>query len=413
MSLNDTPSADRIHIGIFGNRNAGKSSLLNAITGQDLAVVSDVLGTTTDPVTKAMELLPLGPVMLIDTPGLDDEGELGAKRIEKSFQVLRKIDFGVLVLDGSRTTLSSTEDELLEVLNKKELPFVIVINKSDTLSEKEEADILSTEWAKTYPHLFVSATTKEGVNRLKEYMAHGIKIREERNLIKDMLDPDDMVVLVTPIDESAPKGRMILPQVQAIRDVLDGDAMCIVTKETNLTASLECLKKPPKMVVTDSQAFKIVDELTPKEIPLTSFSILLSRLKGGLTQQIKGIAAIKGLKDGAKILISEGCTHHRQCEDIGTVKLPRMLQKFTGKTFEFSFTSGTGYEKDLSKYDLIIHCGGCMLNDKEMQYRLSEAMLAGVPMTNYGILLAYLNGILERSLELFPERALLDSEKIS
>ncbi len=407
MSLNDTPAADRVHIGIFGNRNAGKSSLLNAITNQDLAVVSDVAGTTTDPVNKAMELLPVGPVLLIDTPGLDDEGELGQKRIEKSFQVLRKIDYAILVMDGGRDVLSDTENELLEVLTRKELPFVIVVNKMDTLAAEREQEIKATPWAGQYPVMFVSAATKEGIHRLKEYIAHGIDVGRKRDLIKDMLEPDDVVVLVTPIDESAPKGRMILPQQQAIRDVLDGDAICMVTKETNLAQTIESLKKPPKMVVTDSQAFKIVNELTPKDIPLTSFSILLARLKGGLAQQVKGAAAIKDLRDGAHILISEGCTHHRQCEDIGTVKIPRMLQAHTGKTFEFSFTSGTGYEKDLTKFDLIIHCGGCMLNDKEMQYRLSEAMRQGVPMTNYGVILAYLNGILERSLELFPERELL------
>lgn len=401
MSLNDTPAADRVHIGIFGNRNAGKSSLLNAITGQDLAVVSEVLGTTTDPVNKAMELLPLGPVMLIDTPGLDDEGELGQKRIEKSFQVLRKIDYAILVIEGGRTELTSTENDLLDVLTKKELPFVIVVNKTDTLDEKKQEEIKTTAWAGKYPVMFVSASTKEGIHRLKEYIAHSIGAGRKRDLIKDMLDPDDVVVLVTPIDESAPKGRMILPQQQAIRDILDGDAICVVTKETTLTRTLESLKKPPKMVVTDSQAFKVVNELTPKNIPLTSFSILFARLKGGLAQQVKGAEAINELPEGAHILISEGCTHHRQCEDIGTVKLPRMIQKHTGKNFEFSFTSGTGFEKDLTKFDLVIHCGGCMLNDKEMQYRLSEAMRQGVPMTNYGVVLAYLNGILKRSLELF------------
>lgn len=401
MSLNDTPAADRVHIGIFGNRNAGKSSLLNAITGQDLAVVSDVLGTTTDPVNKAMELLPLGPVMLIDTPGLDDEGELGQKRIEKSFQVLRKIDYAILVIEGGRTELTSTENDLLDVLTKKKLPFVIAVNKTDTLDEKKQEEIKKTAWAGKYPVMFVSASTKEGIHRLKEYMAHSIGTGRKRDLIKDMLDPDDVVVLVTPIDESAPKGRMILPQQQAIRDILDGDAICVVTKETTLTRTLESLKKPPKMVVTDSQAFKVVNELTPKNIPLTSFSILFARLKGGLAQQVKGAEAINELPEGAHILISEGCTHHRQCEDIGTVKLPRMIQKHTGKNFEFSFTSGTGFEKDLTKFDLVIHCGGCMLNDKEMQYRLSEAMRQGVPMTNYGVVLAYLNGIHKRSLELF------------
>lgn len=407
MSLNDTPKSDRIHIGIFGNRNAGKSSLLNSITGQDLAVVSDVAGTTTDPVTKAMELLPLGPVVFIDTPGLDDTGELGEKRIEKSFQVLRKIDYALVVLDGYRTELTSAEEELLDVIKDKELPFVIVINKTDKLSGQQEEKIRNTSFAGRYPVMFVSAKTKDGITALKEFIAHGIETGKKRDLIKDMLDPDDVVVLVTPIDESAPKGRMILPQVQTIRDILDGNAICMVTKETNLTQTLNSLKRDPKMVVTDSQAFKLVDELTPKSIPLTSFSILFARLKGDLARQVKGVARIRDLHDGSNILISEGCTHHRQCGDIGTVKLPKMLGGFTGKDLKFTFTSGTAYEKDLTGYDLIIHCGGCMLNDKEMQYRIFEAVRQGVPITNYGVTLAYLTGILPRSLELFPEKGLL------
>ncbi|MCR5233421.1 MAG: [FeFe] hydrogenase H-cluster maturation GTPase HydF [Lachnospiraceae bacterium] len=411
MSLNETPVADRIHIGIFGNRNAGKSSLLNAITGQDLAVVSDVAGTTTDPVSKAMELLPLGPVVLIDTPGLDDTGELGKKRIEKSFLVLRKIDYAVLVIDGHRTAVTAAEEELLDVLKKKELPFVIVINKTDMLQGGQEAMIKSSFREAGLPVMSVSASTKDGINELKEYIAHDIGTGKNRDLIKDLLNPGDVVVLVTPIDESAPKGRMILPQVQTIRDVLDGNAVCVVTKETDLTHTLNSLKCPPKMVVTDSQAFKIVDELTPKSTPLTSFSILFARLKGDLARQVKGVACIRDLHDGSGVLISEGCTHHRQCGDIGTVKLPKLLSGFTGKDLKFSFTSGTAYEKDLTGYDLIIHCGGCMLNDKEMQYRISEAMRQGVPITNYGVALAYLTGILPRSLELFPERELLCSVK--
>lgn len=407
MSLNETPSANRLHIGIFGNRNAGKSSLLNAITGQELAVVSDVKGTTTDPVSKAMELLPLGPVVFIDTPGLDDEGELGQKRIEKSFEILRKIDFAILVLDGQDAWLSPAEEELLGILKEKELPFVIAINKLDAMSKAQEKMIIQTKWAKEYPYLFVSSLTKEGVDKLKNYIAHGKKTDRQKDLIKDMLKPEDVVVLVTPIDEAAPKGRLILPQQQTIRDILDGNAICMVTKEITLKETLDSLKNPPKMVVTDSQAFKVVDEMTPIDIPLTSFSILFARLKGDLAQQVKGAAAIGTLQDGARVLISEGCTHHRQCGDIGTEKLPKLLKKFTGKELNLSFTSGTGFEKDLTGFDLIIHCGGCMLNEKEMKYRLAEAKRQGVPMTNYGVAIAYMNGILERSLGLFPERELL------
>ncbi len=404
MGLNDTPSAERIHIGIFGNRNAGKSSLLNAITGQELAIVSEIRGTTTDPVSKAMELLPIGPVVLIDTPGLDDEGELGKLRVEKSLQVLRKTDCVILVLDAFRPQLSPAETELLDVVKKKELPFVVAVNKIDTLTDEQKKELKSCSWAGEFPYMLVSAVTKEGVNGLKEHIASILKSQGKRDLIKDLLEPEDVVILVTPIDAAAPKGRMILPQQQTIRDVLDGNAVCMVTKENTFPRTLSSLKKPPKMVVTDSQAFKVVDEMTPKDIPLTSFSILFARLKGGLAEQVKGAKTIKKLKEGAHILISEGCTHHRQCGDIGTEKLPAMLRSFTGKTLEFSFSSGTGFEKELKKFDLIIHCGGCMLNDREMQYRLSEAVRQGVPMTNYGVAIAYMNGILERSLEPFgPE----------
>ncbi|MBE5905270.1 MAG: [FeFe] hydrogenase H-cluster maturation GTPase HydF [Lachnospiraceae bacterium] len=399
MGLNETPSANRLHIGFFGNRNTGKSSLLNAITGQELAVVSDVKGTTTDPVTKAMELLPIGPVVFIDTPGLDDEGELGQKRIEKSFEVLRKIDFAIVVLDGQEAQLSEAQERLLKQLKDKKLPFVVAINKMDAMAESQEKKILQASWAKDYPYLFVSALTKSGVEELKNYIANAMKENVERDLIKDLLKPEDVVVLVTPIDAAAPKGRMILPQQQTIRDILDGNAICMVTKETTLPQTLASLKEPPKMVVTDSQAFKIVDEMTPHAVPLTSFSILFARLKGNLEQQVQGAYAIGGLQDGAKVLISEGCTHHRQCGDIGTEKLPKLLKKFTGKQLELTFTSGTGFERNLTQFDLIIHCGGCMLNEKEMKYRLAEAKRQSVPMTNYGVAIAYMNGILERSLE--------------
>ncbi len=388
MGLQDTPNANRVHIAFFGRRNVGKSSLLNAITGQDIAIVSEVKGTTTDPVSKAMELLPLGPVLLIDTPGLDDEGTVGELRIKKAHQVLRKTDIAVLVTDG---VLSALETELVELFQAKRLPYLIVYNKSD----------LYTPQIETEQEIAVSAASGEHITELKERLA--VLARKEENarrLIGDMLSPQDVVVLVTPIDSSAPKGRMILPQVQAIRDILDACAVCFVTQTAQLAFVLEELKRPPRLVVTDSQDFGKVKAIVPETIPLTSFSILFARLKGFLRTAAKGAAAVDSLKDGDTVLICEGCTHHRQCEDIGTVKLPNWIKKHTAKELSFAFTSGGAFPEELSKedYAMVIHCGACMLNEKEVQYRMHSAEDAGIPFTNYGTMIAYLNGILERSL---------------
>lgn len=396
MGLNDTPGANRTHIAFFGRRNAGKSSLLNAITNQQIAVVSDIKGTTTDPVYKSMELLPLGPVVMIDTPGFDDEGELGELRVQKARQVLRKTDIAVLVTD-SAVGLTATDRRLIELFNERDIPFMIAFNKSD---------ICATDLPEN--GVAVSAKSGEGVNLLKEKIAAFAKSSgNDIRLLGDFISAGDTVVLVTPIDSSAPKGRMILPQQQAIRDVLDSDAVAVVVKETGLVDALKKLSVPPKMVVTDSQAFKRVAKDTPCEIPLTSFSILMARYKGFLYHAVKGVSAVNKLRDGDAVLISEGCTHHRQCEDIGSVKLPKWLAEFTGKQLNIEFSSGTEFPDKLQKYALIIHCGGCMLNGKEMLYRMKLADDLGVPMTNYGTLIAYFNGILRRSLELFPDVAKL------
>ena len=369
--LNQTPSANRVHIAFFGKRNAGKSSVVNAVTGQNISIVSDVKGTTTDPVQKAMELLPLGPVVIIDTPGMDDEGTVGELRVQRARQVLNKADIAVLVIDG--TVGKSAEDLALQkLIEKKGVPYIIVLNKADLGGFKDEND----------NEIAVSAKTGEHI-----------------------LERGDHVVLVTPIDSSAPKGRMILPQVQAIRDILDAGATCSVTQVEELAGVLNGLKTPPKLVVTDSQAFGKVKQIVPESIKLTSFSILFARYKGVLETAVRGAAAIENLKAGDRILISEGCTHHRQCGDIGTVKLPAWIRKHTGKDFEFEFTSGGGFPEDLSPYALIVHCGGCMLNEREMQFRQSSAEEKGVPYTNYGILIAYINGILKRSLAPFDEYA--------
>ncbi len=418
MGLNDTPSSVRVQIGLFGRTNAGKSSLMNALTGQDLAVVSEVKGTTTDPVSKAMELLPIGPVVLIDTPGLDDEGELGRLRIEKSLQVLRKTDVAILVLDGmllrSGNGLCEAETELIKQVKEKQLPCVVALNKSEELTQEERHDLedyMKAQVGQTVrevPELqqilirFVSAQTGEGIRELKETIGRLSAGQEpDTCLIGDLLAPEDVVILVTPIDAAAPKGRMILPQQQTIRDILDHHAICMVTKETQLTATLNSLKNPPKMVVTDSQAFRLVKDLVPREVLLTSFSILFARLKGDLVQQVQGALAIEKLQDGDRVLISEGCTHHRQCGDIGTEKLPKLLKKYTGKELQLEFTSGTRFPEDLKEYRLVIHCGGCMLNEKEMKYRLKKAKDERVSMTNYGVAIAHMNGILTRSLEPF------------
>ena len=393
MSLNDTPSAERVHIGFFGRRNAGKSSVVNAVTNQELSVVSDVKGTTTDPVLKSMELLPMGPVVIIDTPGFDDEGSLGELRVKKTKQILNRADCAVLVVDATQG-LTPADQELIALFQEKDIPYLVAYNKSDLaaapqLGEKE---------------LAVSAVTREGIEELKERIARLTRSQgEDKRLVGDLLTPGDLVVLVTPIDSAAPKGRLILPQQQTIRDVLDADCTAIVVKENTLAPTLEKLAVKPRMVITDSQAFAQVDRDTPKDIPLTSFSILMARYKGFLEDAVRGVAAIDRLQDGDRVLIAEGCTHHRQCDDIGTVKLPAWIRKFTGAEPAFEWTSGTAFAEDLTKYKMIIHCGACMLNEKEMQHRISCAKQQGVPITNYGIAIAYINGILRRTLQPFPD----------
>ena len=395
MGLNYTPKSDRIHIGIFGKRNAGKSSIINAITSQNLAVVSKVKGTTTDPVQKAMELLPLGPVMIIDTPGIDDEGELGKMRVEKSYQVLNKTDIALLVVDGN-VGLTQCDKDLIEEIKKRKLPYLIILNKSDEVCNRY--DIENSIW--------VSAETKENIWELKERIS---KLVPNENMtlkiIGDLLDPEDIVVLVVPIDSAAPKGRLILPQQQTIRDVLEAGAISVVTRDTELPQTLKALGKKPKIVVTDSQAFGKVKNDVPEDILLTSFSILFARYKGDLSEQIKAVKAIDSLKDGDYVLISEGCSHHRQCDDIGTVKIPRWLKEHSGKKINYEFSSGTEFPRDLSKYKAVIHCGGCTLNEKEMKHRIAVAKEQNVPITNYGIFIAYTQGILKRSLQAFPEIA--------
>lgn len=395
MSLNDTPSGERIHIGFFGRRNAGKSSLVNAITNQELAVVSSVKGTTTDPVYKAMELLPLGPVEIIDTPGFDDVGELGELRVKKTRQILAKTDVAVLVVDGTEG-VSGCDKELIQLFREREVPYIVVYNKCDISGGEVSSE----------NEISVSAAKKLNIEELKEKIGSLAKnAGNERRIIGDLLSPGDMVVLVTPIDGSAPKGRMILPQVQALRDVLDADAEAVFTKETQLAETLSALAAPPKMVVTDSQAFGLVSKIVPEEVPLTSFSILMARYKGFLESAVKGAARIKDLRDGDTVLVSEGCTHHRQCGDIGSVKLPAWLKKNTGKSLNIELSSGRDFPEDLSGYALVIHCGGCMLNEREMLHRKNIAEAAGVPFTNYGTAIACMNGILKRSLGIFPDLA--------
>lgn len=393
MGLQDTPSSERVQIGFFGCRNAGKSSLVNAVTNQEMAVVSPVKGTTTDPVTKAMELLPLGPVLIIDTPGIDDEGGLGEQRVKRTKQILNRIDCAVLVVD-SVAGKTKADEELLNLFQEKQIPFLVAYNKSDlqmpTLSEENE--------------VAVSALQKTGIEELKEHIAAlGKENQKERMLVRDLVKAEDLVVLVTPIDSAAPKGRLILPQQQTIRDLLEADAIPVVTKENTLKTTLESLAKKPAMVITDSQAFAQVSKDTPLDIPLTSFSILMARYKGFLEGAVQGVAAIETLQDGDKVLICEGCTHHRQCEDIGTVKIPRWLRQHTGKELELVHTSGKDFPEDLSPYRLVIHCGGCMLNEREVAYRQKCAADAGIPFTNYGIAIAYMTGILKRSIEIFPK----------
>ncbi len=394
MSLNSTPSSERIHIGFFGKRNAGKSSLINAVTNQSLAIVSDVKGTTTDPVYKSMELLPLGPVTIVDTAGFDDDGELGNLRVEKTKQVLNKIDIAVLIVD-SQIGLTNEDEEFISLFKSKKLKYIIVYNKCD----------LAVSYNKTKENeIYVSAVNNINIYELKEMISKiSLDNKNKNTLISDLLLPKDVVILVTPIDSAAPKGRLILPQQQVIRDILDANAISIVVKETELKAALECCYKKPKLIVTDSQVFKKVNEETPSDIMLTSFSILFARYKGILTDAVNSVRSIENLKDDDVILISEGCTHHRQCDDIGTVKLPNWLKNYTNKNLKFEFSSGTGFPGDLSKYKMIIHCGGCMLKDNEVLYRYSQAKEQGIPISNYGITIAYINDILKRSIEIFPE----------
>lgn len=388
MGMNDTPAGERIHIGFFGRRNAGKSSLLNAVTGQELAVVSETEGTTTDPVYKAMELLPLGPVMLIDTPGFDDEGALGEQRVKKTRQVLEKADIAVLVTDASEG-MTACDEELIALFKEREISYIIVSAKSDKADGKNH--IMGA--------IEVSAKTGTGIHELKEKLAAMLPDREERHLAADLVKPMDTVVLVVPIDSAAPKGRLILPQQQTIRDLLEAGAVTVVVRESELARTLAKFKEKPAFVITDSQAFEEVAAIVPADIPLTSFSILMARYKGFLDIAVEGVKAIDGLKDGDRVLIAEGCTHHRQCDDIGTVKIPRFLKKYTGKDLVIETSSGTGFPEDLTSYALVIHCGGCMLNEREVLRRMRFAKKQGVPVTNYGIAIAQMKGILGRSIE--------------
>ena len=404
-SLNATPAGERVHIGLFGKRNAGKSSLINALTGQKLAVVAEVPGTTTDPVLKAMELLPLGPVLMMDTAGIDDTGELGQLRVQKSLQVLNKTDIAVLVIDS---TAGITEEDLklLQRIQDKELSCVVVFTKTDVAEQNAALEAMQKRIPSSIPRISVSSTTGKNIRELKELLAHLVPQKKAPfPICADLIEQEDQVLLVTPIDSAAPKGRLILPQQQTIRDIIDRGAVAVITKENNVGSSLENMKKPPVMVITDSQAFGKVNQAVPQEIKLTSFSILMARHKGNLAQAVLGVAALKQLQDGDSVLISEGCTHHRQCGDIGTEKLPKWIRDFTGRQFNFSWTSGTEFPADLSPYRLVIHCGGCMLNEREMQYRYRCAADQNVPMTNYGLCIAYIHGILKRSLSVFPDLA--------
>lgn len=393
MGLNDTPSANRVHIGIFGKRNAGKSSVINAMTGQELAVVSDIKGTTTDPVYKAMELLPMGPVMMIDTPGIDDEGVLGTLRVKKARQVLNKTDVAVLVVDATAGK-AEADNELIALFQSKGIPYIVAYNKSD---------LLDKPGMQGANEIYVSAEKNTSIGELKERIA-ALAVTEDpkHRIVADLISPSDFVVLVTPIDKAAPKGRLILPQQQTIRDILEADAIAVVVKEFELRETLDHLGKKPRLVVTDSQVFAKVSADVPPDIPLTSFSILFARYKGLLEAAVKGAAVLDTLRDDDIVLIAEGCTHHRQCDDIGTVKLPRWIRNYTGKQLDFEFASGAGFPDELGKYRLIVHCGGCMLNEREVKYRQQCARDQNVPITNYGTAIAYMQGILKRSIAMFP-----------
>ena len=395
MGMNQTPASERIHIGFFGKRNAGKSSVVNKVTGQTLAIVSPVKGTTTDPVYKTMELLPMGPVMIIDTPGIDDEGRLGELRVKKTYQVLNKTDVAVLVVDGT-VGITNVDQEMIRMFKEKDIPYIVVFNKKDLCEQCSNMEGVLSIW--------VSAEKGDGIHELKEKIAALSRQEEsEKRIVGDMILPGDFVVLVVPVDSAAPKGRLILPQQQTIRDILDAGGITVVVKDSELKDALAGLGRKPKMVITDSQAFDKVSKITPEDIMLTSFSILFARYKGSLESTVKGAAGLNKLKDGDKVLISEGCTHHRQCEDIGTVKIPRWIERYTGKKLVYEWSSGTEFPEDLSDYSLVVHCGGCMLNEREMKYRQKQAGRQGIPMTNYGILIACTQGILKRSLMPFPE----------
>ena len=393
MGLNDTPSGERLHIGFFGRRNAGKSSVVNAVTGQELAVVSDVKGTTTDPVQKSMELLPLGPVMIIDTPGFDDEGELGIKRVQKTKQILNKTDIAVLIVDASEG-MKDCDRQLIEIFKEKGLSYIVVYNKEDLVPGHAPAG---------ENEIYVSARKNDGIYELKERIASLNQVRSDKHIVSDLINEGDFVVLVVPIDSAAPKGRLILPQQQTLRDVLDKNASAIVVKETQLEDTLKNLGKKPSLVITDSQVFGKVSSIVPEDIPLTSFSILMANYKGLLDTAVGGVTAADKLKDGDTVLIAEGCTHHRQCGDIGTEKIPAWLRNHSGKNINIKTCSGTEFPDDLSPYALIVHCGGCMLNEREVRYRTKCAVDQNIPITNYGTLIAYMNGILPRSLEVFPQ----------
>lgn len=394
MGLNETVSAERVHIAFFGLRNAGKSSLVNAVTGQNLAVVSDVLGTTTDPVKKAMELLPIGPVVIIDTPGFDDEGKLGELRVEKTRQVLTKSDVAVIVHDATKP-FSETEREFIALIEQKKIPCLIAFNKADLLVERKGL---------SQNEIYVSASSGENIHELKEKIAAFAKKEGvEKRVVGDILKAGDTVVMVMPIDAAAPKGRIILPQQQTLRDILDSNCLAVCCKDTELESTLNALRVPPALVITDSQVFGKVSKVLPESVPLTSFSILFARYKGDLATLTRGAKALSTLKDGDRVLISEGCTHHRQCGDIGSVKIPAWIRAFSKSEPQFEFTSGSEFPADLSNYRLIVHCGGCMLNEREMQSRISGASSQTVPIVNYGVAIAHMNGILRRSLAPFPE----------
>lgn len=393
MSLNSTPTSERVHISFFGLRNAGKSSLVNAVTAQQLSVVSNVKGTTTDPVKKAMELLPIGPVVIIDTPGIDDVGELGELRVKKTKEILTRTDIAVLVTESNKS-LSQSEKKLISVFKESDIPYVLALNKSDLTKERRPTD--SNE-------IYVSSVSGENINELKELIGKFTrKSKKEKFILKDLIKQGDKIVLVIPIDESAPKGRLILPQQMTIREILDCNACAVVCKDTELENTLISLKDKPELVITDSQVFDKVSRVIPENIPLTSFSILFARYKGDLRALVKGAVVLSTLKDGDKILISEGCTHHRQCNDIGTVKMPEWIKNFSGSIPEFHFTSGDEFPQELSEYKLVVHCGGCMLNEKQMKSRIDMCVSNNIPIVNYGIAIAHMNSILKRSIEIFP-----------